>query len=120
MVKRQRVASVQTYDRSFGDWLVWLGPGILCLIGASLLAGFCIFFHYYLPGYMLPPNEADALAKDRMGAFEKEVSISAYLFHPGIELWIFLVCIWLMWKCLRFAFKRLVLNYMPPEKIKLK
>jgi hypothetical protein len=28
--------------------------------------------------------------------------------------------IWGIWKCGRFAFKRLVLNYMPPERIKEK
>ena len=42
----------------------------------------------------------------------------AMLFHPGIETWVFVFGIWLTWRCLKYAFKRLVLDYLPPEKIK--
>jgi hypothetical protein len=120
MVKRARRPSVKTYEHTFGDYLSWLAPGLACLLAVVLLVGFCIYFHYYLPAAMLPPTEADALAKDRMAAFEKDISVSAWLFHPGIELWIVVVCLFFMWKAGRYAFVRLVLNFRPPEKYKEK
>jgi hypothetical protein len=120
MIKRQRVESKFTYERTFFDWLIWLGPGILALVGIGVLAGLCLYYHYQLPYQMLTQKEADDLMADRMAAFEKGIDATGYLFHPGIELWVFVVAIALMWKCLRFAYRRLVVNYMPPEKVKTK
>ena len=122
MVKRMRNPSIKTYDRTFGDWFAWLAPGVGAVVGFGLLVGLCIYFHYYLPYQMLETKHADALLADRMAAFEdKDMEISGYIFHPGIELWLILFCAWVgVWYCLRFAFKRLVLNYLPPERIKEK
>jgi hypothetical protein len=118
MVKRQRVASIKAYEHSFGDWFLWLAPAVLCLIAIGLMAGFYYYYHFHLPYSVLDSREADELLTDRLRAFEKGVEFTAYMFHPGIEVWIVVVLIWLSWKCLRFAFKRLVLNFRPPEKIK--
>jgi len=120
MVRRGRVESKVTYERTFVDWLLWLGPGILALIGVGVVAGLCYYYHYHLPYQVLSAKEAEELLADRFKAFEKGVDASGYLFHPGIELWVIVVGIWISWKCLRFAFKRLVLNYTPPEKVKAK
>jgi DNA-directed RNA polymerase subunit M/transcription elongation factor TFIIS len=122
MVRRQRQASVKTYERTFGDWLVWLGPGILSLIAFIGLIGFCIYFHYYLPDQLFNnwSKNQEAAKGDRFQTVEKttDESYLALIFHPGIETWIIVFCIWLMWKSGRYAFKRLVLDYLPPEKIK--
>jgi hypothetical protein len=121
MVRRTRNESIKTYDRTFFDWVKWLGPGVAGLIGMGVVIGICIYYHYYLPHQMLSAKDADALLADRMGAFQqKEIDFTAYMFHPGIETWVYVIAIWLCWKCLRFSFKRLVLDYMPPERIKEK
>ena len=120
MVKRQREKQIVAFQHSSTDWLLWLGPGILALFGIGALVGFCWYYHNQLPYQMLNQKDADSLMADRMKAFEKDIDSSAYLFHPGIELWVIVVCIWFCWKFLRFAFKRLILNYRPPEKVKVK
>jgi hypothetical protein len=78
--------------------------------------------YYWLPYDVLDKKEADLLLKDRMDAFTKGegVSFSAYMFHPGIQTFEAVFGLWLIWKCGYFAFKRLILNYMPPEKVKVK
>ena len=54
------------------------------------------------------------------GAAASQPAMLALIFHPGIETWVVVFCLWLMWRAGKFAFKRLVLNYMPPERIKEK
>jgi hypothetical protein len=120
MIKRQRRPSIKTYDRTSGDWFMWLLPGIACLLGFFAVIGTAIFYHYYLPYFVLVEREADLLLADRLGAFNKDIAFSSYMFHPGIEVWLVVFGLWLMWKSGKFAFKRLVLNYLPPEKIKEK
>ena len=46
---------------------------------------------------------------------------TAAIFHPMFELWFVIAPIaWFGWKALRFAFRRLILNYTPTEQIKEK
>jgi hypothetical protein len=85
-----------------------------------LIIGFALYYHYLLPYTVLTTGEADALLKDRLKAYEGDIAFSAYMFHPGIEVWLVVMALVVMWKCAKFAFKRLVLNYVPPEKIKEK
>jgi hypothetical protein len=124
MIRRHRRPSIKTYDRTAGDWFMWLLPGIACLFAFFLLIGFGVYYHYYLPSQILNRWDAayDAAGGDRFKTVDKAMDESylALIFHPGIETWIYVICIWLMWKSGKFAFKRLVLNYMPPEKIKEK
>jgi hypothetical protein len=122
MVKRQRRPSIKTYERTGGDWFMWLLPGIACLLAFLLIIGVCLYYHYLLPYDILKEKDADALLADRLGVFNKDPGPDAveYMFHPGIEVWLYVFCIWLLWKSGKFAFKRLILNYMPPEKIKEK
>jgi predicted Zn finger-like uncharacterized protein len=120
MVKRTREKQIVAYESTFFDWLLWLGPGILALFAIGALVGVCLYYHYQLPYQMLNQKDVDSLMADRMKAFERDIDSTAYLFHPGIELWVVVVCIWFIWKFLRFAFKRLILNYRPPEKLKVK
>jgi hypothetical protein len=118
MTKRRRVESRKVYEYSSNDWMLWLGPGVACAIAFFGLIGFCVFFHFWLPGLLM--TKWDGLAEKGLNRFEivdqaSDESYLAYLFHPGIETWIIVICIWLMWKSGKFAYKRLIVNYMPPE-----
>jgi hypothetical protein len=75
-----------------------------------------------LPYDLLNQKDADNLMADRLGVFSKDPGpeVVTYMFHPGVELWPAVACIFLLWRCGKFAFKRLVLNYLPPERIKEK
>ena len=122
MMRRSRRPSIKTFDRTAGDWFSWLLPAFACIFVILALIAAGIYYHYYLPYDILDQKGANALLDDRMGAFGKDPGpdFLAYMFHPGIEVWLYAFFIWLMWKCGKFAFKRLILNYMPPEKIKEK
>jgi hypothetical protein len=123
MQKRQRRPSVKVYERTFSDWMLWLLPGFGCVLAILAIIGAGIYYHYYLPYDILEkPKDADALLNDRLGIFGKDPGpdFITYMFHPGIEVWFAVMAIWLIWKCGKYAFKRLILNYTPPEKVKEK
>jgi hypothetical protein len=119
MIKRQRRPSIITHQHTGMDWFMWLLPGILCLLAVFAIIGAGIYYHYYLPYDILKDRDASALLDDRLAVFQKEETEAVtYMFHPGIEVWFAVMALFLIWKCGRFAIKRLILNYQPPEKIK--
>jgi hypothetical protein len=122
MVRRSRAPSVKAYQRTFGDWFLWLAPGVGSLIGVGLTIGLCIYYHYYLPEQLFDTwaKNYEAHNGDRFETVGKTLDESylALIFHPGIETWVMVVGIVVTWKFLKFAFKRLVLNFRPPERIK--
>jgi hypothetical protein len=122
MMNRQRRPSIKTYERTAGDWFMWLLPGFGAFLGVLAVIAAGIYYHYYLPYDILKANDAKALLDDRLGIFNKDPGpdFVTYMFHPGIEVWFAVVGLVLIWKCGKYAFKRLILNYLPPEAIKEK
>ncbi len=122
MMKRQRRPSIKTYELTAGDWFKWLLPGIASFLGFLCVIGAGIYYHYYLPYEVLKDKDASALLEDRLGVFNKDPGpdFITYMFHPGIEVWLAVAGLILMWKSGKFAFKRLILNYRPLEKVKVK
>lgn len=121
MVKRGRVGSIKTYKLTLGDWMVWHLPTMACILGILGLVGFCLYYHYWLPEQILDKPDVAELARDRTNPFSEEAKWGGYttvLFYYPIELWLFVFCTWLGWKCVRFAFTRLVFHFRPPEVIK--
>jgi hypothetical protein len=121
MVKRSRRPSIKTYEQTGGDWFLHLLPGIGCLLGFFALIGLGIYYHYFLPGQLF--TRWDPNYRDRFQMVDKTMENESWLaifFHPGIEVWLFVFFLWLMWKSGKFAFRRLILNYKPPEKVKVK
>ena len=122
MMKRQRRPSVKTYERTAGDWFKWLLPGFASFFGFLCVIAAGLYYHYWLPYDILKEKDANALLKDRLGLFNADPGpdFVAYMFHPGIEVWLAVAGLILMWKSGKYAFKRLILNYTPPEKLKVK
>lgn len=121
MVKRGRIPRIVTLDHTGGDWFKWLLPGVASLLGFFAIIAGLFYFHYYLPYDVLArwQQAVDAGKGDRFAIVDKAMDESylALMFHPGIETWFVVIGLVAMWKCIKFAFKRLILNYTPPEKI---
>lgn len=120
MVKRRRVASVVTYDRSGGDYAMWLLPGFLMLILGLILIGYCFFHHFWLPKMVLDQPDVDEINRYRINPFSdyaKWNSATALLFYWPIQMWLFLILGYAGYRCLKFAFIRLILRFQPPETV---
>lgn len=88
------------FERTFWDWSLWLGPGIACVLTIVGLGVFDWWFCFYLQESVW--NGWD----ETLGT--KSIS-------QGVRLWIAVMTLWVMWKAARFAFRRLILNPVPPE-----
>lgn len=109
---RKRVVLETTGNEKF----LWLLPGWLAVLSIILMIGFCIFWHAALPGMMWDNWDALVEAKGRMEAI-KDDSITGvpFLFHPAIEVWLVVFCLFGSYKAGRFAVNRLILYSAPPE-----
>jgi predicted Zn finger-like uncharacterized protein len=93
---------VKTIEHTAGERFVWLLPGLLCVAGMLLYINVDIFYCCSLPFIIEPGTWADDL-------FNAEAS----------RLWIaVLPSLFALWALGYYAFKRLILNPVPPEKFK--
>jgi hypothetical protein len=93
---RQRVPTVMTYESTTMDWTLWLLPGILYTLVALAMVGAIVYIWVAISHY-----DKD----ERVG----------WIF--GLKVWGSVLAAFIGWFCLKFAFKRLILNYHPPEKL---
>jgi hypothetical protein len=110
-VTRVQAESKRVYAATAGDWVAHLGPGVVALLLAAGLIGGTIFagvnMREWMEGSFLEMEEKDLAGRKKMllppGAFIALIGVFAALIAiPS----------------LRFAFRRLVLNPKPPEKVK--
>jgi hypothetical protein len=97
-ITRQRAMTRKVYDTSAGNYFIWLLPGILCVIGVLCAIGFALWYVFKIEEAVNPEEFPGNL-----------------LSHSGIKLWVVIMCLFVMFYSGHFAFKRLVLNYKPPE-----
>jgi hypothetical protein len=102
---RELAKTVKTYDNTAGDYFLWLLPGIACALAVLFLIGFNVW-------YLLKID--DVISWDNDPFFLGMWTIS------GIKLWVVIMSLGLIWLAGRFAVKRLIFNYTPPEVEKLK
>jgi hypothetical protein len=120
MVKRRRVPSVKTYENTAADYLLWWLPGIGMFILGVALIGYCFLHHFILPGQMLNERDVKELERYRINPFSdyaKWDDATALLFYWPLQMWLFLILGYLGYRCLKFAFKRLILHFHPPERV---
>ena len=121
MVRRRRIASVTTFERTGMDWFMWLLPAFLMIILALCLIGYCFFHHIWLPEMVLSAKDVKEIERYRINPFSdyaKWDEAMSLLFYWPIQMWLFLILGYAGYRCLKFAFRRLIFDYLPPETLK--
>jgi DNA-directed RNA polymerase subunit RPC12/RpoP len=97
-LSRQRMTTVRAYAHTPLDWIIWLGPASLCALAVLLLIGLICFL--WIPA---------GLEKAAGDAWWGHLSVQIYgsAFAAGAA-----------WIAGKYAFRRLVQNTRPPEKLK--
>jgi DNA-directed RNA polymerase subunit RPC12/RpoP len=103
---RQRMRTIKTYAHTPLDWILWLAPGVLCVIAVVLVAGFIVFL-------WVPVGLPTVHAKNKDAWWSCENDLFNYQ-----QIWGSFIAALGGWVALKFAFKRLVLHPRPPEKYK--
>jgi hypothetical protein len=121
---RARFQTVKTIEHTSGDWFNWLLPGIACVCADFFLLFYFLFHHFLLPRLLFSREEYASWSKEladrgRMAAVGSESTPwFAFIFHPGIEIWIAVMFLFFGFLATRFAIRRLILHPRPPEKFK--
>lgn len=111
MLQRKRHETVQTIDFTAGDWIKHLAPGVACALGVSLILVLDYVSLTNMRSWMIG-GLFDAGEKDKITG-QETFYISPYCF----SLWMLVVTAFIMYLLAKFAYKRLVLNWRPEEKI---
>ncbi len=97
---RERYKTRKVRYTTGGDWFLWLLPGIACALAVLALIGFNVW-------YLM---EIDDLAK-----WEENSWYVGMWSVSGIKLWVVIMSLFFIWLAGKFAVKRLILHYRPPE-----
>jgi DNA-directed RNA polymerase subunit RPC12/RpoP len=89
----------KTIETTFGDHFRWLWPGIACAFTLVLIVVGYLYFCFQIP----------EVTKGHWTSF---------LDHESMRLWLCLMLLAGMWGIGMFVFKRLLIEPMPPEKVK--
>jgi hypothetical protein len=93
---RMRTSTVLTIENTTGEWVVWLAPGVLlALLAFVAVATICFLWLYF-------NNRDDTGARLQL------------IF--AMQIWGSVFAAFVAWFSGRYAFKRLFINYRPPEK----
>ncbi|HEV3116617.1 MAG TPA: hypothetical protein VGY58_06165 [Gemmataceae bacterium] len=101
---RYRVQTVKTYETTVVDRALWLTPGILCLLLILVLIGVIVWM--WVPA---------GLVKLAGGPDPDKI---AWWGHFSLRIYGSVFAAAIGWWAGKFAFKRLILHYTPPEKLK--
>jgi DNA-directed RNA polymerase subunit RPC12/RpoP len=96
---RQRVGTRKVIEHTPGDQFSWLLPGIVAALSILLLFGLDLFYCLAVPGLV------------ENGDYE-------FIGYKGFRLWFVIMSLFAMFFAGKFAWKRLVVQPTPPERIK--
>jgi hypothetical protein len=97
---RIRAKTRKVEDTTVGDYILWLLPGAACVLAVLIIIGFDIWYLMKIDDYINAENDSWYLA----------VWVSG-----GIKTWVVIMSLGLIWLAGKYAFKRLVLHFHPPE-----
>ena len=98
---RERVRRVKINDTTGGDIFWWLLPGILCVLAVIVLLTLWLLFVF--------------LIKETTFGSEAEDVWYGFLGGKGMKIYTGLIALFIIYKCTRFAIKRLITENRPPE-----
>ena len=98
---RERVRRVKINDTTGGDVFWWLLPGILCVIAILTLLTLWLLFVF--------------LVFETTFGSEAEDVWYGFLGGKGMKIYTGLIALFIIYKCTRFAIKRLITENRPPE-----
>jgi hypothetical protein len=111
LVERRRHSSVKTVDYTATDWILHLGPGVLAALTVLGLAAFDYYvmsnMREWMTGGLLDSGEKDKITEQTI------FYIPPYCFN----LWIGVFTVYIMYLSGKFAYRRLYLDWRPPEKV---
>jgi LSD1 subclass zinc finger protein len=114
---RGRRDSRVVYERTAADFIMWHLPTLACFLGIVAIVLGCLFYHFWLPDYVLNDKNAKSIHESRWNYFDDEnAAWTGIIFHWGIQVWGIVIGLFLIWKCLVFMYKRLINNFLPPER----
>jgi hypothetical protein len=93
-------ATKKVVAKSGGEHFMWLLPGFACLVGIIIFMNLDIFFCLLLPDIVR--NESGWNLLD----------------HESMRLWTVITSLFAIWGLGYFAYKRLIMNPVPPEREK--
>jgi DNA-directed RNA polymerase subunit RPC12/RpoP len=101
-ITRERTTKVvKTIEHNFWDWFLWLLPGGICAIVAIGLVVWDVLYWIFAASI-----------------FDQNTWYGWLLAHYGIKIWMVIISLFFVYYSGKFAVRRLILNYRPPEKIK--
>ena len=105
MVKRQRKERKITYERTFGDYVLWHLPTLACFIGIGILIAFdalCVVLWY-------PAMVEGSTIGDIFGEA---------LSRSCCSVWTVIVSLYFIWKMGKFIIVKRLMHFTPPEQEK--
>jgi hypothetical protein len=97
-ITRTRAGFKKTYDITALDYLIHLGPGILCLLGIIGLAIYDVLYVMYADEW-----------------FDTNTWYGTVMAHGAMKMWKCLLSVYFMYLMGKFAFHRLIMDRHPPE-----
>jgi hypothetical protein len=95
---RMRAYTRRIHETSAGDYFFWLLPGIACLLSVIALIVFDVLYCLKVHDWL-----------------DQESWYGGMLGHKGVMIWLVLTTLFIMYPATRFAIKRLILHFHPPE-----
>jgi uncharacterized membrane protein len=114
MQTRKRHDTRAVYELSTGDYVMHWLPAIGCILAIGVLVTISVICGL---------NMRDWLTGSFLDSEEKnEITGKTKFYIPPFcfNIWIWVICAWLSFKCAKFAIRRLVFDWKPPEVLKKK
>lgn len=94
---RQIGRTEKVIEHTTGEILLHQMPGYICVLVITLLVFGMMFYSLVLPSVVSP------------GA-------AGFFGHESIKMWLTIIVVGIIWGCGQFAYKRLIIEPLPPEK----
>ncbi len=112
LLERRRHDTRKVYELTTGDYIMHWLPGIACVLAIGALVTVSVIcglqMRDWLTGSFLDSEE------------KNEITGKTKFYVPPFcfNIWIWVICAWLSFKSAKFAYRRLIVGWRPPEVVK--